>query len=772
MESQHEQQARGSAFESPGHTPSPLAEDRQDDVPRSLRQTLILAALSLGVIYGDIGTSTLYCLNGLFPATGPVPSDEDVVGGVSCIIWTILLVPVVKYCLIALEFGTKDGEGGPFAIYTSLFPPRESKRDGFSALTTYTEATSPPSSRTATRFLHKPTFKFALFTLVLLAVSLTIADGMLTPAVSVVSAVGGIAVAVPGVSSSIVGISCAILVVLFLVQALGTRRIAFLFSPVIALWLVLNGVGGAINIAKHPAIFRAFDPSRAVMLFVRTGNFGLLNGVILAITGVEALFANLAHFSKSSIRLAFMWFATPMLILQYLGQGARLIDNGTDILPNVFFRSIPGGVNKPFWWVTWAVAILSAVIASQAMITATFSLVQQLTKLHVLPPLRIVYTDDASQGRIYVPMVNFLLLIGTIGLTVGFGTDAGLTAAYGFAVSGVLLITTTMVALAMVQLKHLPVFIAVVYFILSAFIDGLFFGATSLKVPHGAWFPLGLACVLLTLLLLWSWAKSLEDEFDHLHRYRLSEIMRPVDPDEGEEDEPVPVNEEKERRCGTEEEIGPVEDAAARVPRLRRRPKLLEYEMQGGGAELARPPVFAMFHNHSSSSGEGAPHSFTAFLRSYPALPQVIIFLTVRPVGVPHVSPSDRYLLTRLARFEGVYTATLSFGYRDEVDLADVAGPLRTRIVALETRAARGVEELAERVGKVERAVKGAVTHILPHFRVSADQSPHRPKLLRLIRTFLLEEVFRRVAVNFDATDQFKFGSEEDVLRMGVTAVL
>ncbi|BGP18030.1 hypothetical protein JCM10213_008435 [Rhodosporidiobolus nylandii] len=736
---------------------------------RSALHTFTLAALSLGVIYGDVGTSTLYALNGVFPASGPLPSAEDIVGGVSCIIWAILLVVVVKYALVALEFGAvqqegANAEGGPFALYTLLFPPRESKTEGWRTLTTYSEAISPPSSRKATQFLHKPPVKFGLLVLVLLGVSLTIADGMLTPAVSVTSAVAGIAVAVPAVQHSIVGISCGILVLLFLVQPFGTKRIGVVFAPVIAVWLALNAVGGAINVAKYPSIFRAFDPSHAVMLFVRTKNYDLLSGVILAITGVEALFANLGQFSKGSIRLAFIGYAAPSLILQYLGQGARLITDGEIILQNIFFQSIPGGVSGGFWWVTWIIAVLSAIIASQAMITATFSLVQQLTNLNVLPPVKIVHTDDKYRGRIYVPIASFLLLVGTIGLTAGFGTDVGLTSAYGFAVSGVLLITTAMISIAMVQLKHLPVVVGVAWFIVSGFIDGLFVGAASKKIPHGAWFPLAVACFLLLFLLLWSWARGLEDKFDRLHRYRLSEIMRPSFNDE--------LTVEEKPKAQAADEIAVVDETGTSEMRERRKPKLPAYEIAGGGAELARPPVFALFHNHSSSSSEGAPHAFTAFLHSYPALPAIIVFLTVRTCGVPHVAPEDRFLVQRLPRYDGIYTSTISFGYRDTLDLSDVAGPLRNRIVALQTRTAANAEELREKVAKLDAAVLGAVTHILPHLHITADRSPSRPKVVRLIRTFLLEEVYRRIAVNFDAYSTYRFGSEEDVLRMGVTAVL
>ncbi|GAA5873740.1 hypothetical protein JCM3774_000155 [Rhodotorula dairenensis] len=744
---------------------------------RSLRQTLWLAFLSYGVIYGDIGTSTLYTLNGIFPASGAAPSSEDVIGAVSTVLWAIIIVPVVKYCLIALEFGTAHGEGGPFAVYQSMYPPRESKRDGWRTLTTYTMATTPPASIGISSFLHRPWVKKFLLVLTLFGVTLTIADGMLTPAVSVTSAVVGLSYGAPKAAGSTVGISCGILVVLFLVQPFGTKRIASLFSPIVVIWLALNGVTGCINIAQYPGIFRAFDPSRAVMLFVRTKNYDILSGVILCLTGVEALFANLGQFSKSSIRLAFCSYAAPMLILQYLGQGAKLITHGDTVISNVFFNSIPGGTGGGLWWTVWIFAVLAAIIASQAMITAAFSLVQQLVSLHVMPPLRIIHTDSTSRGRIYVPIANFLLLVGTIGLTVGFGTEAGLTNAYGFAVSGVMFITTCTLAIAFIQVKHLPVYVAIIYFFASAFIDCLFFGATLKKVPHGAWFSLGLGVLLLVLLLLWAWARGLEDKFDHLHRYRLSEVMRPKREEKSEDDAPAPpqLPNLKEGDIASLTAIASNEGTSTTlptVPALRRfKTKLPSYEAIDG-SPLARLPVFALFHNNSESSGEGAPHSFTAFLHSYPALPQVIIFLSVRTVGVPTVAFDDRFLVERLRQFDGVFRATISFGYRDPIDLSDVISPLRDRIVALESRSTQDPVALAGKIEKIDAAAKGTVTHILPQFHIAADKSARRPKPVRLVRSFLLEEVYRRVKLLFDPFEEWVFSDDQDVLRMSVPAVL
>lgn len=230
------------------------------------------------------------------------------------------------------------------------------------------------------------------------------------------------------------------------------------------------------------------------------------------------------------------------------------------------------------------------------MITATFSLVEQLVSLNVMPPIRIVHTDSTSRGRIFVPAVNFLVLVGTLGLTIGFGTEAGLTNAYGLAVSGVMIITTTILAVAMAQVKHLPVLVAIGYFLLSAFIDGLFFGASLKKVPTGAWFSIGLATILLVLLLGWSWARGLEEQFDKNHRYRLSEIMKPSRG--GADAAATEKKDAKEGEGKTKTEtaaVAQLERGGEAGPVQRRRPHPPAYEATVGGASLARLPVFALY---------------------------------------------------------------------------------------------------------------------------------------------------------------------------------
>ncbi|KAK4050374.1 hypothetical protein OIV83_003443 [Microbotryomycetes sp. JL201] len=756
------------------------ATEEMEKAARSARikRTLVLAGMSCGVIYGDIGTSPLYVLNAVFPTSGPVPSTEDVIGAVSAVLWAITIIPLIKYAFVALEFGNP---AGPFALYAALFPPPE-ETDNQRTLTTHTTM-SRANKMPGSRLIDRLWIKYGLFVWVLFAVALTVSDGLLTPAVSVTSAVTGISVAAPSVASSVVPISIAILVVLFLVQPFGTHRVGSTFAPIVFFWLGLCGVQGIVNLTHYPAIFRALDPSRAVMLFVRTKNFDLLAGVLLAITGVEALFANLAQFSKASIRLAFTFWVYPCLIFAYLGQGAKLIVDGENVIKNVFFQSIPGGVGSALWYITWLFAVLAAVIASQAMITATFSLVQQLTGLKAMPPVKIVHTADNYEGQIYVPLVNVLLLIGCVGLTAGFGTDVALTNAYGFAVSGVMFITTCFISISLVYMKGQPAWFGVIFFFVSGFFDAIFFGAALKKVPHGAWFPLGLAGILCAFLSFWTWAKHLESKFDATHRHRLNDVMSRVGVEQEDPEDDAPVGDKHETLAVKGAQLAPRAFSSTSVP---------SYKAIDRPTLLARLPVFAFFHNQSANTLSGAPHAFSTFLNTYPALPAVIVFFNVRRVGVPHTEGEARFVVTRARSFEGmstfsafdsswiaaltllrspgIYSATLRLGYRDKIDLSNIAQPIRDRIVAIETRI--GGADLNQKIATMDEAIATSVTHILPNFHVKSEPSATNNKIARCIRKFVIEDVFRRIQLLFDDYDAFKFGNDGDVLRIGVSAPL
>ncbi|RXK34903.1 hypothetical protein M231_07837 [Tremella mesenterica] len=462
--------------------------NKWDRQPLKLRgsKLFLLAFSTLGIIYSDIGTSPLYVLNGIWSSSGPAPPAEDVLGGISAIIWTLTILPLVKYVIFALEFETSAGEGGPFALYMSLFPP--SPPEEARSLTGFSD-----TNVTEKKGLKR--FKWPLLVWAVFGTAMTLADGVLTPAVSVTSAVGGIAVAKSSVIHSVVPISFAFLLLLFGIQPFGVSKISVVFSPITLIYLLLIGATGIYNITFHPAIFRAFDPSRAVAWFVRTKNYDALAGVLLAITGCEAMF--LGQFNKAAIRLSFTTVTYPMLVLAYLGQGARLIHDGDAVIGNLFYLTIPGPTGGGLYWIVWFFALLATVkLTLIAMITGTFSLVHQLVGMGVFPSIRIKHTSILTAGQVYVGSINWLLMIGTVAVVGGFGSSAALTLAYGFAVASVLFVTTTLIALSIPCVKHLPIFLGIVWLIVFGFFDGIFWGASLKKVPHGAWFPLALGGAL------------------------------------------------------------------------------------------------------------------------------------------------------------------------------------------------------------------------------------------------------------------------------------
>ncbi|OSX64573.1 hypothetical protein POSPLADRAFT_1073955 [Postia placenta MAD-698-R-SB12] len=757
---------------------SPTGEDATKTKRQSLDvrgfALLTLSFQTLGIIYSDIGTSPLYVLNGIWPASGKLPSEEDVIGGLSAIVWSLTLLPLLKYVVICLRFGTGEGEGGTFALFQGLYPPEQKDFDADRTLTG--DSFKFSNKRQGHAISHR--LRWPLLACSLLGTSLTLSDGVFTPAVSVTSAVSGIAIARPSVGNDVVPISVAFLVALFLVQFRGTARLAYVFAPVTLIWLSLLGATGIVNIIRHPGIFRALDPSRAIMLFVRTRDYDLLSGVLLAVTGCEALFANLGQFNMQSIQISFTCFVYPCLILQYLGQGARLIVDGEHILTNIFYNSIPGRPNGPLFWILYVFAILATLIASQALITATFSLVQQLINMHSLPHLRMVYTSNKTQGQVYIPVVNWILMILVIIMVVAFKSSVSLTNAYGFAVATVMFTTTLLIALQIKYVKNLSVIVAVAFLLFFGFLDGLFWGASLRKVPDGAWVPLMMGLILVAFMLFWTWARGLEDSYDSSNRMNLRhvifterdrselQIRRPVDlkhskeielsegdDASGRDSEDLEVEEEREHATAVDPETFYILDDAG----------------QGSGAThrpLARIQTCAVFHK--LTVGRGVPHSFIGFLRQWPALPRVVIFLAVRVLPIAHMPPEDRYAVTKVRTIQGFYGVTYFVGYRDDFDMK--IDEVVERICAIEARA--DPRESSMIIDEIKTVAKNYV-HIVPHYHVISREvkAGRLSKIFNWVRSLLIEDIYRRFAIMFPETENW-ITSNDQIIRVGINARL
>ncbi|KAF9046080.1 potassium transporter [Panaeolus papilionaceus] len=724
---------------------------------RALKATgLPLLALSfqtLGIIYSDIGTSPLYTLNGIWPPSGPIPSEEDVIGGVSAIIWSLSLLPLFKYVIMSLFFGTKEGEGGSFALYQGLYPRADADFDADRTLTgdsTFNKDT--PSKRSFKDRIRWPSLLCALF-----GTSLTMADGMLTPAVSVTSAVSGIGVAKPAISDKVTGVSIAFLFALFFVQQFGTASLAFTFAPIGFIWFLTLAGTGIYNITFFPGIFRAFDPSRAVLLFVRTRNYDLLAGVLLAITGCEAVFANLGQFNVASIRISFIGFVYPSLVLAYLGQGARLIDNPEQVLPQIFYNTIPGEVGGSLYWFVFTFAVAATLVASQAMITATFSLVQQVINSKAFFPLRMLHTSDKVQGQVYIPGVNWTLMIATIILVAVFKNLTNLGLAYGFAVATVMIVSTVLISIQIRHVKKLPIICGVLFFLFFGFFDGLFWGAALKKVPHGAWVTLMIGIILLLPMTLWVWAKSLEDNFDGQNRMNLRHF----------------IYQEKGGHASGVDDDGDssdiTDDTANQSFYMLSNSNGLEKSGTVPPAsterkELQRIPTCAIFHK--VASGKGVPHTFVGFIRQWPALPRIVIFLSVSLVSTPHVHAEDRYVVTKVRTIDGFYGVTYYIGFRDDFDVK--SADLIEKICTIERQMNPRIPE--SQIREI-RALGQTATHIAPHYHVVSKriQGGYIAAVANYFRSFLIEAVYRRLATMFPETANW-LTSADEIIHVGINA--
>lgn len=440
-----------------------------------------VAALTLGaigVVYGDIGTSPLYTMKEIFsPATG-IPLDAvHLIGAVSVIFWGLMMIVTLKYVLLILRASNR-GEGGIMAL-TALAAHAAGKT---------------PGRRTA------------LLLTGVLGAALFYGDSVITPAISVLSAVEGLEVVAPGLKSYVLPISLAVLVGLFMVQRHGTGVVGKLFGPVIVLWFAVLAFTGVVQIMQQPAILAALNPLRAVAFLYAQGwhLFVAVGAIVLAFTGVEALYADMGHFGKRPIQLAWMGLVLPSLALNYMGQGALLMRDPS-ALENPFFRLYPQA------WLIPAVllATCATVIASQAVISGAYSMTRQAIQLGLLPRMQVNYTSAKEAGQIYMPEVNWILLVAVLLAVVGFGSSSALAAAYGIAVTMTMLITTV---LTFFVVRHgwgypLPVAIAATGFFLA--LDTVLVIACSLKFWQGGWFPLVLGVAIFTVMATWKRGREL-----------------------------------------------------------------------------------------------------------------------------------------------------------------------------------------------------------------------------------------------------------------------
>ncbi|KAI3825441.1 hypothetical protein L1987_06928 [Smallanthus sonchifolius] len=478
----------------------------------NLSRNLLLAYHSFGVVYGDLSTSPLYVYRSVFSGNLPDYQTPDVIfGAFSLIFWTLTLIPLLKYVFIVL--GADDnGEGGAIALYSllcrhakfSLLPNQQAADE---ELSSYKYGPSQPPSNSPSllkSFLEKhKRLRTALLIVVLLGASMVIGDGVITPAISVMSAVSGLQVQGVGLElthGAVLLLACVILIGLFALQHTGTQRVAIVFAPIVILWLISIFCIGLYNIIHwNPKIVYALSPHYIIKFFRETGRAGWLSlgGVLLSITGTEAMFADLGHFTAFSIRLAFAAVVYPCLVIQYMGQAAYLSKNITSI-PDSFYKSIP----EPVFWPVFVIATLASVVGSQAIISATFSIVKQCHALGCFPRVKIVHTSKHMFGQIYIPEINWILMVLTLLVAVGFQDTTLVGHAYGLACMTVMFITTFLMALVISFVWQKNIVYATGFLVFGV-IEGIYLSAAIMKVPQGGWVSLLLAFVFIVVMYVW-----------------------------------------------------------------------------------------------------------------------------------------------------------------------------------------------------------------------------------------------------------------------------
>jgi KUP system potassium uptake protein len=565
----------------------PLADNSSAHAgPRETLPKLILG--SIGVVYGDIGTSPLYTMKESFLGPHPLAVDPlHIFGVLSLIFWTLMLIVTFKYVGVAMRADNR-GEGGSFALLSLI-----------------------------ARNLHgKKKWTPTLVILGVLATCLFYGDAMITPAISVLSAVEGLTIVQAGLQPLVVPISIGILVALFLVQARGTAKVGNLFAPVMLVYFAVLATLGVMNIARHPEIIGIINPIWALKFFTYNPKlaFLALGSVFLAVTGAEALYADMGHFGRKAISVSWLALVYPCLVLNYMGQGSLLLDHPA-AATNPFYMLAPGWARLPLVFLATAATI----IASQAVISGAFSVTHQAIQLGFLPRLRTEHTSEKAHGQIYIPAVNWGLLAMVIVLVVGFRESSKLASAYGIAVTGTMLITSIMLGVMMLYVWRWNRLLAIGATSLFLIVDGAYFASNITKIPDGGWFPLLVAAISFTVLT--TWAKGRQ-----LMRERLSEAALPL-----------PVF---------------IKSAAPSVHRVR------------------GTSVFL------STSADVVPAALLHNLKHNQVLHQRVLILNVKVEEVPHVSEEKRVEVHDAG--EGFYRVILHYGFMEEVDIPRDLARIRT----------------------------------------------------------------------------------------------
>ena len=556
------------------------------------RPLLPLTLTAVGVVYGDIGTSPLYALRECFFGTHAVPpTHENVLGVLSLIIYSLILVISIKYMALVLRADNK-GEGGILSL-TSLLPPRGSGAP------------------------------IGLVLLGLFGAALLYGDGMITPAITVLGAIEGITVATPVFEPYVVPVSVFILVIVFSVQQYGTHRIGRMYGPIMVVWFVALAVLGVSWIVRQPVVLGAVNPAHAIAFFRDNGlhSIAVLGAVFLVVTGGESLYADLGHFGRQPIRLAWFTLVLPSLLLNYFGQGALLLTNG-ETADQPFFMLAPAWARLPLV----ALATAAAIIASQALISGAFSLTRAAIQLGYAPRLNVEHTSSWEMGQVYVPQVNWFLAISCVLIVITFQSSAALAAAYGIAVALTMLITGALLPIVGRMRWRWPMPAVVAFVLVFVVIDLSYVAGNAFKILDGGWLPLVIAALIFTLMTTWKTGRRLVAERLTARAFPLEDFV-----------------------------AGVAADPPTRV--------------DGTAVFMTAQPI-------------GTPAALAHNLRYNKVLHEQVIVLTASTIPVPYTTPDERLTVRHLG--QGVYNARVQYGFMDDPDIPEALMQIRAMGVPID----------------------------------------------------------------------------------------
>ncbi|CAM8894399.1 unnamed protein product [Rhodiola kirilowii] len=580
------------------------------------RVVLHLAFQSIGIVYGDIGTSPLYVFPNTFAETG-IKHDDDILGVLSLIIYTLTLLPLLKYVFILLS-ANDNGDGGSTALYSlicryakvGLIPSQQPEDVHVSNFKIDVPSNRVLRASVLKSKLEESMFaKYFLLFATMLGTSMVIGDGILTPCISVLSAMGGIRNRSHHMNEdSVVWVSVGILICLFMAQRLGTDKVGYAFAPIICIWFASISSIGIYNFIKYdPSVFKALNPQYIVEYFRRNKKeaWMSLGGVILAATGSEALFADVGHFSVRSIRITMCTVTYPALIVAYAGQAAFLTKNKLSV-NDTFYASIPG----PCYWPVFVVAVLAAIIASQAMISATFSIIQHSLALGCFPRVKIVHTSAKFAGQVFIPEVNYLLMAACVAVTLGFRNTEKIANAYAIAVVSVMVLSSAFLVMIMILIWKKNILLVASYILVFGTIELVYLSSVVYKFYEGGYLPLVFSLFLVGIMYVWS---------DVCRRKYYHELRHKISP-------------------GKIKEI--IEDTT-----------------------FFRLPGLAIFY---SDLVHGIPPIFKHYAANVPALHTVLVFVSIKSIPISRVSAEERFLFRHVEpRTLRVYRCVVRYGYND-----------------------------------------------------------------------------------------------------------